>query len=1202
MTTDFLRISTLALALTSLASLASAQDWPMQRHDSRRTAYQSVGVDIDQPGELFRVDLGGAPGGRAFWVRDADRDGRDEVYVVAGGRVVSLDGDGAVRWATTPLGLAQIHGFLDLNGDGRLELVASAARVSPMVFDALTGERLWQATLGPDQAVGDVLAFDREGDGRPELFISEFGGANGGHATGRVYAFPEGFSGTVSVTPLDTSAHGYWYGLGSTLADLDGDGRKEIVALSNDRAVAYDTQTGAPRWTTASLDAFPYGIARLNAVDVDGDGRDEVIAMSNNPAGVSDAAKRLMLLEVEGDTFARRWELRLDASLDEHRFIRDDVAVLRAGALPSIVTSIFDSAMGGYRTLIFAGDSSAATAETSLPDRVLLALADVDGDGVSELLTLDALGASPPDFGTIRALSLQPDGSFLELWHTDGAELAMEPVAFLPDQMRVVRGAAGTLVLRDAGGDRRADEVFEVGTDASYAVASNASIGEVRLGSGGHVWLGRSDGYFASLDSGLSLANDAVPGDGVPDLRFGTFATPEVASVVDGARMLVALVNSSAAPAVYDLAHPSEPLWRGQDQLAAPQPTLSWLPGSSPRLAYVAREADGTLALSVRAGGDGAEVVRMTYGTSVAQVPVNDLVPLLRADGTLAGVVGGAFDQRDGEVRYQLFDLEASTSMPLDLSRVRTGGEYPVTAHDWDGDGVEDASVMQVNHLRVASGVTGTRLLDQVQPHFGGMFSFVDLDGDGGLDVFHQGGFGGFEGQPGYGARRLTADLASVAWSFDQTNFHRPAALAPGTWTGMHIGVARRREAYFGVLDPDGTVLGSGAPASGSMYVDVASAEAAGANAGTLTGVSAVASQGGGRSASFVFGSTDGYLYAARASDGGLAWSFPMRASVGEPVPTDVDMDGRSELLVPAGDGALHVIGPALLAAPASVYDDDGMTVAGSAAADVDEITVSTLVGADWEPVDGATGYEVQLLRDDDFVVVPWVDVHAQRRAIFEGLSLEVGPRYFTLVRAYDRGGPETRVSPEARSDGFVVIGAEGPTVEVTVAPDKIWRTGEGAPGETAIHFVARDDVGLRSYALRVEAADGSIVRAELAGGPAAGIQRVVDSSWAAEDDAGDPVPVGRYAVVGAAEDLAGHVAEARADVIVCGVGAPPEFGCDDIPDAGMPDSGGVDAAEGTLAGGGGCGCAIHGAPGHAGWIPMLLLVGMLWRRRRRFR
>lgn len=165
--------------------------------------------------------------------------GGEIISVDAGGKVSALSGEGAVLWqAMLPHGADAPAALGDVDGDGSLEIaVASGAAVDLLREN---GHRMpsFPVEFPRHQKLGttewEPLLADLDGDGRQEILAAASAGAIAGidDDGGQLGGFPVLAAAAISSTPV--------------AADLDGDGVLELAALAGDFAHAWDAERLAP--------------------------------------------------------------------------------------------------------------------------------------------------------------------------------------------------------------------------------------------------------------------------------------------------------------------------------------------------------------------------------------------------------------------------------------------------------------------------------------------------------------------------------------------------------------------------------------------------------------------------------------------------------------------------------------------------------------------------------------------------------------------------------------------------------------------------------------------------------------------------------------------------------------------------------------------------------------------------------------------
>ena len=207
-----------------------------------------------------------------------DAGGSADLLVTTPGAVSSLAADGLLkRWELAGEGTLFPSIAGDLDGGPGSEIVAVST--DGQVF-ALTGEGdvLWQEML-PQAAAAAAALGDVDGDGSLEIAVVTGAGVDLlGKNGNRMPSFPVEFPkhqqlGATAGEPL--------------LADLDGDGRQEILVAASAGAIAGIDDDGSRLGGFPVLTAAPVGATPV-AADLDGDGGLEIAALAGDFAYVWD--------------------------------------------------------------------------------------------------------------------------------------------------------------------------------------------------------------------------------------------------------------------------------------------------------------------------------------------------------------------------------------------------------------------------------------------------------------------------------------------------------------------------------------------------------------------------------------------------------------------------------------------------------------------------------------------------------------------------------------------------------------------------------------------------------------------------------------------------------------------------------------------------------------------------------------------------
>ena len=229
--------------------------------------------------------LGTAPG-RYNSIRVADVDGDGNMEVVFGnydGNIVMLeykDGGYRLEWKSDKLEY-RLWGIDvgDVNMDGKPEIVAGGGDGHVFVIDAKSKRLLWTSQQIVRDAQG-IRVGDINGDGRNEIVVGCGYRTDVPH--GRVYVFDgtshvEMFNGSDITKEFDAKIRGM------AIADIDHDGEMEVIAgsgvtLGEKPGEGYirifDGKTGALEWTSPDTNG---DVEAITVADADGDGNLDIV-------------------------------------------------------------------------------------------------------------------------------------------------------------------------------------------------------------------------------------------------------------------------------------------------------------------------------------------------------------------------------------------------------------------------------------------------------------------------------------------------------------------------------------------------------------------------------------------------------------------------------------------------------------------------------------------------------------------------------------------------------------------------------------------------------------------------------------------------------------------------------------------------------------------------------------------------------------
>jgi outer membrane protein assembly factor BamB len=911
----------------------AGSDWPMYRHDPALSAASPIRGGLGEaPRVAWSLDLGGphVPS-EAVVVRDVTGDGQDEFLTSTADSVTCRDNRGKLLWKLDNFLNPTVLDVLDFAGDGSRGLLLTttrAGKVDTYMVSGRTGKatHLWldENNFGGHTRVGKLLpdvagvqiAATASGQTPPA--------AHGGDI--RLVSFERGLE-----RPHFRIRHhvtGVFYSPLILVADLDGDGREEVVIISHEQVWAFDPKDGRQKFYAAYAPSIRTYMATVTVVKLKPTDACPALVMINP------SLPGLKAVSQDGKTFARElWKVVVGGKEDQYQ---KRVTVAPAGTSlvydldndgHYLVLASVKNEHGDGATRLVVLDAGTGRRLAELPDARVLAADDLDGDGKQELLL---------QRGSELSVCRWKAGDLQVVWHQADVLPVLRPLPPGGD-LRLTSGS-GTIargnatVWREKAGSARfllrfpdgvhACRLGPSGLEKGNAVTEHEALSNLpapREPPERVVWDG------AKL---ITLVDGKEVYRYVPPAPTTYLAPPPLVADLSGRRRI--LVRDSAGNYLLCSAEGKKEGVFLERPHEVPEPVADPTgAGLGPLVCDLDGDGDNEVVAAVtdRQGrpacvildGDGKEKRRLELPpgmTTLNRGPTGRLGPklgrwlLLRLSG----------EGPDHERRHLVAAYDGRTGKQL-WARSHYGlyGKAPVAfmAHfpsavvDYDGDGDDDWLVCSENFYGVINvkenkDLVGPVVLSDALAGHWTAYTFPSVAGlhdDGKPVAFHHGAY----------SLVLVTDLEGrPVWHFGMT---RDTA---GKW-GQFVDVDGdgRREVLH--AQPDGVIRCFTPRPSARCPTCPPDAAAAGGQGNDqrwhldlgrpVSRLIAADLDGDGRT-EVLFGCEDGKLHALGERDGKprLLWSVALGRRVGEPVLADLDGDGRPEILVAAEDGRLYCL------------------------------------------------------------------------------------------------------------------------------------------------------------------------------------------------------------------------------------------------------------------------------------------------------
>ncbi|MSR83022.1 MAG: VCBS repeat-containing protein [Candidatus Latescibacteria bacterium] len=862
---------------TLAAQPAPATLWPQYRHDDSLVGHFPLRAGLDEaPQVRWSADLGGENTPSEQWrVEDLDGDGQAEVLRILPDQLVCQDLRGQPRWTREDLPQARVVEIRDFAGDGGRGLlvdVNTGTELQTFMVSGATGEKALlyakRNVFGESRRSGQLLP------GVPGQQLCAWW--SGDHIYGEkmasegwVFSFERGIA--HPTVRFHVQEEGAIYAPLHLIADMDGDGRAEMVMISHEQLWIYDLETSQrqmySQWTPHTIRTY---WANTAALPLKAGARPSLLMINPHLPG-------LKVVDQDGQSAHELWKLVIGGKEDQYQpLIKIEgsspdpfIDLDGDGEIEMLVAITNEHGDGKTWLVIFGADQGERRFEA--PDLKILAAEDLDGDGQLEVFLQQR-------DGTLR-LANWTGSQFADRWQGAGTEPLFQPP---PPEQELARtlGSKSTLknpqVWRETPGARPFLMKLQ-GHVYSWELESGGTLKQLRevtrhpaLGPvadpttpAPYTWDGKA---LVVREAGQELAPQTIPTQRLylaPPPLVGVLGGQVRVIVRNRQGDLVSLSPDGTDPKVLVRQSPAFAVFTHSTEY----PQLCDVDGDGEMELLTSTLGPDSVAAVVAVDGEGQVKLRLPIAEGATQLSLGPTGRLGAGQGRWIAVrytrpLGGpyvvAHSGRTGKQLWQRehFGFYGENGVIFAL-------HTPTAVLDYNHDGIDDFLAQSENFYNIVGGRTGKDLLspmpihsDVVPGHWTAYATPMSLDllGDGKLKVFFSRSY----------------QLTAVSDLEGNPFWH---------W-GLTRDTTARNHAGLGDLDGDGKI-----------EIVVSQAD------GLLTAYEAEPTAHKCPSCPAIAPEAD----SSRA--GQMRWTFRLPPPLSDITTADLDGDGRDELLLGTGKG-----------------------------------------------------------------------------------------------------------------------------------------------------------------------------------------------------------------------------------------------------------------------------------------------------------